>query len=391
MFNALLGTLAGIILGTITLVPGLHINLISAIMISDIAYFPSSLFAASAIFSMAITATFMDFLPSIFLGAPESETAMSILPAHRMLLEGKGYEAAFLTTIGSFFGLCSAAVIFPAAIFIYPAIFKPSNSIMHMLLLAAVLLFIWRESSWRKRFSAMLAVILAGSLGMMALDKLDEPLLPLFSGLFGMSTIVSSISNKASMPMQHISTVKMPKFWLKDSAIGAFFGGLINIFPALGPAQAASMASLFTRSSKKGYLLTVSAVNTAAMALSLATLYSINRGRNGAIEALSSFVDIGSHTVLLLIGAALLAVAIVIPLKMQLAKAAAKIVAKIPYKGLCFATMSIMIAAVIILSGWKGLLVMAIGTAIGLAAISSGISRSHSMACLIMPVIIQRL
>ncbi|MFH1181741.1 MAG: tripartite tricarboxylate transporter permease, partial [Candidatus Woesearchaeota archaeon] len=362
MLQILLGIGAGILLGTATIIPGLHINLISALMIANAGILSPEL-SAVAIFVMAITATFMDFLPSIFLGAPESETAMSVLPAHRLLLKGKGYEAAFLTTMGSLFGLCSAAILFPAAIFIYPLVFKQTDGIMHWLLLAALLLFIWRENSWRKKFSAIIIIILAGSLGFIALDKLEEPLLPLFSGLFGMSTIASSIASKADIPMQRISAVKMPKLWLKNSAIGAFFGAIINIFPAIGPAQAAATAGLFTTSSKKGYLLTVSAVNTAAMALSLAALYSINRGRNGAIEALGSFAEININTALTLIGAALLAVSIAIPLKMLLAKTAAKLVTKIPYRSLCILTMCIIIAAVTIISGWKGLLVLATGTA----------------------------
>ncbi|MCK5636088.1 MAG: tripartite tricarboxylate transporter permease, partial [Thermoplasmatales archaeon] len=36
------------------------------------------------------------------LGAPEADTALSVLPAHQLLLEGKGYEAVALSAIGSY-------------------------------------------------------------------------------------------------------------------------------------------------------------------------------------------------------------------------------------------------------------------------------------------------
>ena len=99
--------LLGVSAGTFTgLSPGIHINLVAAILLSLI---PSSLFLQSipvlalAIFiaSMSITHTFIDFIPSIFLGAPDEDTFLSILPGHQLLQEGKGYEAAILTLYGS--------------------------------------------------------------------------------------------------------------------------------------------------------------------------------------------------------------------------------------------------------------------------------------------------
>ncbi|RJS70734.1 hypothetical protein CW714_06865, partial [Methanophagales archaeon] len=46
-------------------------------------------------------------IPAAFVGAPEADTALSLLPAHRLLLEGRAYEATVLSAIGSF-----GAVIF---------------------------------------------------------------------------------------------------------------------------------------------------------------------------------------------------------------------------------------------------------------------------------------
>jgi putative membrane protein len=390
MLQLLLGVPAGILLGTATIIPGLHINLLSAMLIANASTLNPE-FAAITIFIMAITATFMDFIPSTFLGAPESETAMSVLPAHRMLLKGRAFDAIFLTTIGNVFGICCAAALFPLALLIYPAIFMPANKIMHGLLILAISFFILREDSWRKRAFALAIVIFSGTLGLLALSKLDEPLLPMFSGLFGLSTIISSMGSRTSMPKQHIGKVKLPLPWLKNSVVGVIFGSIINIFPAIGPAQAATAASIFAGGSKRSYLLTISALNTAAMALSLSTLYSINRGRNGAIEALSSFAKLDVGVLAMLLGAALLALPLIVFLKIQIAKVAAKIVAKLPYKLICICTISIIVAIVTIMSGSKGLVVLATGTAIGLAAITTGTSRSHSMACLIVPVIIQRI
>jgi TctA family transporter len=111
---AILGSLAGIATG---LVPGLHANNVALILASSSPIIISHLSGVDdplllvcvAMISCSITHTFVNFIPATFLGAPEGETALTLLPAHSMLLEGRGYQAVALSAIGSmgaiFFGL----------------------------------------------------------------------------------------------------------------------------------------------------------------------------------------------------------------------------------------------------------------------------------------------
>ena len=113
----LIAIILGIIVGIFTgLIPGIHINLV-AISTLTIAPFLLNyidpIIVATFIISMAITHSFLDFIPSIFLGAPEAETALSILPGHKLLLEGKAYEAIKLTVIGSLCGLIITISLVP--------------------------------------------------------------------------------------------------------------------------------------------------------------------------------------------------------------------------------------------------------------------------------------
>jgi len=89
----LLGVLAGIITG---ITPGLHINLVAVVLLSSSAFllrfFPPVVLAAFII-AMSITHTFTDFIASIYLGAPDDDTALSVLPGHVLLLQGKGRHA----------------------------------------------------------------------------------------------------------------------------------------------------------------------------------------------------------------------------------------------------------------------------------------------------------
>ncbi len=100
-----LGTCFGIITG---LIPGVHINLISLLLVSFSAVlliFLSPLALGVFIIAMAITHTFLDSIPGIYLGAPDADQALNVLPGHRLLLKGLGHCAVLYTTIGSLFSL----------------------------------------------------------------------------------------------------------------------------------------------------------------------------------------------------------------------------------------------------------------------------------------------
>jgi putative membrane protein len=75
------------------LTPGIHVNTTIPIIMSLSFLLPSPYYLAVLVVSVAVTEMFIDYIPSIFLGAPEADTSLSVLPGHRLLLEGRGYEA----------------------------------------------------------------------------------------------------------------------------------------------------------------------------------------------------------------------------------------------------------------------------------------------------------
>ena len=106
-----LGLLVGVGFG---LVPGLHPNMIILLVpiLSqlNIATLPLIAFVVT----VGISNTFLDFVPSMLLGAAEEGTELSVLPSHRMLLEGNGYEAVKLAVIGGIGSMIVIAAILPA-------------------------------------------------------------------------------------------------------------------------------------------------------------------------------------------------------------------------------------------------------------------------------------
>src|SRR3989344_5219783 len=132
LLEILIAVLVGLLLGTFTgLFPGIHINLVSVILLSlspFLSEYISLLTLSVVIISMSVTHTFLDAIPSIFLGAPDSGMELGVLPGHRLLLQGRGYEAVVLTAIGSLFAVIMmvafAPIGFPFIKIIYPLIQK---------------------------------------------------------------------------------------------------------------------------------------------------------------------------------------------------------------------------------------------------------------------------
>jgi putative membrane protein len=131
---ALLGSVLGICSG---ITPGVHVNTLALLLVSafpvlapsvedlcsflslDAAFVPMLL--SCAIVSAAVTHSFLDFLPSLFLGVPEEGTIVSHLPGHRLLLEGKAMDAVRCAALGSLVGaLFGTLLVMPLRIIMAP-------------------------------------------------------------------------------------------------------------------------------------------------------------------------------------------------------------------------------------------------------------------------------
>ena len=84
-FGSLLGVVSG-------LTPGLHLNNFAAMLLAIspqlLAWGLSPFQVASIILAASISQTFFDAIPAVFLGAPDTETALSVLPGQRLMQEG---------------------------------------------------------------------------------------------------------------------------------------------------------------------------------------------------------------------------------------------------------------------------------------------------------------
>ena len=141
--------LCGICIGIFTgLFPGVHINLVSVLLVSVSGYllgFLQPLTLAVFIVAMSVTHTFLDTIPSIYLGAPNPETALAVLPGHKMLLEGRGFDAVKVTIVGSLFCLIAVIFISPLLIPFVPAIYNFIQPYMGIMLIVVCVYMLLKE------------------------------------------------------------------------------------------------------------------------------------------------------------------------------------------------------------------------------------------------------
>ena len=387
-FSLLLASILGICCGIITgLIPGIHVNLISVFLLSLsplLLPYTSVLQLAIIILSMAITHSFLDTIPSIFLGVPEEDTALSILPGHRMVLEGKGLEAVYLTIFGSFFSLLLALSFLPLFFLYIGTIYSFLQPFIGWLLVLISLFMIVREKNivW-----AAFVFALCGVLGLVALDfDLENVLFPLFSGLFGVSMLLLSLYNKTEIPSQEKESISIDRhpFALIAAVI---MGWCASFLPGLGPAQAAVIASQFVKLSQKGFLVLVGGLSTTNMVLSLLTFYVLDKARNGAVVAISDLLTLDSRSFLILLAVVLFVGGSACMLALSLAPIFSSLLSLVNYRTLCVFVICLIVVLVLLLTGWLGLLILLLSTAVGIIPAQVGVSRSHMMACLLVPVI----
>jgi len=379
----------GIFAGTFSgLFPGIHINLIGAFLVSLSTSFLSSvevIYLITFIVAMSITHTFLDFIPSVFLGCPNTDTELSILPGHELLKEGNGYGAVMLAANG-----CLTA-IFILILTIIPLIFIVSKTyslikvaIPYLLILASLMLIITEK----KKFTAIAVFLLTGLLGLSVLNlELKEPLLPLLTGLFGASSLILSIKTKTQIPQQNMNLIKIK---ITKPIMGSLIASpLCGFLPGLGSGQAAIIGNSISKTDKKGFLVLLGATNTLVMGFSFIALYTISKTRTGMAVAIQELIGTPSLKILILILTVLLISGVIsFFLTKYLAKYFANKIEKINYSLLSFITLIVLIIVTIVFSGILGFLILIISTLTGIYCITSNVRRTNMMACLLLPTIL---
>ncbi len=389
LFGIIIGIFAG-------LCPGIHVNTTIPLILSLSIFIDNPYYLAVMIVSVSCTEMFLDFIPSIYFGAPDADTALSVLPGHNLLFEGRGYEAILLSVIGGIGSLIIGSVFIFLIANWFELLYTLIRPYMHLLLLGVISFMIISEKELSKILSALLIIILSGFLGILTLNSSlvpgEDVLFPIFTGMFGLSGLLMSINENSKIPIQNMDNkLLISNSSLVKSVVFSSLAGIITGFlPAIGISEAAVMMQYIIGSNtSRTFLVTASGINVANDIFSFISLWLVSNPRSGVSVAIEKILfELSSFDVLLLIGVTFLTAGISAVLTLYLGKLVPKLLHKIDYRSLNIVVIILMIFLILVLTGFSGLLVALTSASIGVLCVQLKIRRSHCMGVLLVSVLL---
>ena len=410
MFELVIACLLGVGIGTITgMIPGIHVNTAGAILfaVSTILLsFVSPEFLCVLMVSMSIAHALLEFIPSMLLGVPEEGTALSVLPGHKMVLEGRSKEAIRIVSIGGFGAIIVTILLLPIFAIVLPPTYELLKPVTWILLLIASIYLIYKVTSTLKGFLwSLLLFILSGILGWIIFQaplSSGISLMCVFSGLFGISTILFSLNDNSTIPHQNkFYDLDIDNAKIKSIITGGTTGAILGFLPGFGPAQGSVIAQSASGQSNNddenttNFLLAISGLNTSDCLFSLIAIYLIGNPRSGIAVYMSYLIsEFNLSHLIVFIFASLIAVSLSLALCLKLGDSFSKLMSGINYRKLSIAVIILQVILLYIFGLYYQAplpyltLMLITSTAMGLLPHYLDVGKSHLMGVLIIPAII---
>lgn len=410
MFELVIACLLGVGIGTITgMTPGIHVNTAGAILfaVSTILLsFVSPEFLCVLMVSMSIAHAILEFVPSMLLGVPEEGTALTVLPGHKMVLEGRSKEAIRIVSIGGFGAIIVTILLLPIFAIVLPPTYEFLKPVTWILLLIASIYLIYKVTSTLKGFLwSLLLFILSGILGWIIFQaplSSGISLMCVFSGLFGISTILFSLNDNSTIPHQNkFYELDLDNAKIKSIITGGTTGAILGFLPGFGPAQGSVIAQSASGQSNNddenttNFLLVISGLNTSDCLFSLIAIYLIGNPRSGIAVYMSYLIsEFNLSHLIAFIFASLISVSLSLALCLKLGDSFSKLMSGIDYRKLSIAVIVLQVILLYIFGLYYQApllyltLMLITSTAMGLLPHYLDVGKSHLMGVLIIPAII---
>lgn len=396
MIEILLGTALGVVLGTASgIIPGVHANTLPGALLSlqvALLSFLGPVALAAAMFAALITHTFVDAIPSTFLGIPDTDTSLAVLPAHALCLQGNGEEAVRIAALGS---ACAMIIAIPLSVlcfFLLPALQPYFDWWIGILLIATVgFMIVTSESpAW-----ALAIFSVSGILGLFALRytflslahhwrRQRDPDAPAhravrhFRPPHGVPRVIAGAGVPGDPDGGRDRDEMFPPRYLAGVAVGWL--------PGLSTASANGvLASVIGyEKDRRAYILATNAANTANAFIGLAALFALSRMRNGVMVALSE-LPLPSMSELMVTG--VLAACAAYLITVRLSRSAHRLCG-IDSLLLNRAVIAFVVLLCIVLTGPFGVVILLLATATGLVPYLVNVPRVYCMGAIMFPVML---
>jgi putative membrane protein len=418
---ALAGTLLASLLACI---PALHVYNAAALILLLVTRFevlglamlpPQGL--AFLMLGMVIGYAVANTIPSLFLSAPDESAVWIVLPGQRYVMRGRAHEAAALTGLGSLGGLFALLALAPWASTLLVPIRRMIQPHLHWMLgtiVAYILLSEWPRGEgrgstvwarlwdgWRSLIAGLATFTLSGLLGLIVAYRSLVPLpvsfqglMPAFVGLFAVPWALTNLASRTRIPRQHIcvSLDVTPGAIVQGLGAGVLGGLFSAFFPMVSGGIGGLIAGqAIAQRDDRVFLISQGACKTVYYVGALLFFFvpALHLTRGGMASMLAPlYAAYTPREYWLAVAATAVCGALAYALLLGLSRAATGLVSRTSARWLAGGTLVILVVLVAGLTGWRGLLIAATATGIGLIPVLFGARRINCMGALLLPALV---
>ncbi len=407
---ALMAGMIGAAIGTFTgLVPGIHVNTAAIMLLGAYPFMEDVLsgytdpvwvpvIVSCCIMSASAVHSFVDFVPSVFIGAPDPDEALSVLPGHRLVAEGKGMVAVRAAAIGSVVGSISAlALCIPLQWIMLQGAIEYIDYFTTGIICLTIAIIVY--NSQRKIVTVALffasglfgCVIQANIIPVYGFINGGTMLFPLLTGLFGIPPLLEK--SKRARYRKQTDDGRDP-VGTSPGFLGVMAGLIAGWFPGVTATAGATLMSAFVRERDPARFISMTAsIGTVTSVFSILTLSVSGSGRSGTTKVVKEIVgdSLGgfcSGPFLLILFSIAIASVFGYAATIGCGKIMSRVSERIPADLLNNMVLVLIVLLVIATVGPFGLPVLLLATLIGTVPPSLGIGRVCLIGCLMLPVLV---
>jgi|GEM_PF-1922610 len=369
----ILGFLLGFIAGFI---PGLHYNMLGSFLLK----FVDPIILPFLFIIMLISSQFFEILKAVFLLIPNEGTSLAMHPLYKMIQKGHCLIAIKYYSMGLISSLFSSILILPLLINFIPKIYLILKPYLPYLLIITVIIIISRDK-WIKALSIFL---ISGIIGYFAFQILNQPLLILLTGFFGMPLLLTQSPNFPKQML--IDNIRIENKSLIKGIITSLFSSFLLLFiPTLGHSQSSFFSRAFLRKDEE-FLISLGALTGFDVMFSLTFLLTNQKARIGLLEMMKQIIKLDLKLYLLLVFIVLITAMFSYVMIKKLSFLMLKISNMNKLK-INFGVLTFIFSLTFFFDGFIGLLFLILSSIIGIIAEKIKVRSTNCMGALTIPTL----
>ena len=419
LLAVLAGTAIACVLG---LLPGLHIyNVMGVLVLGVLGLAKAGIDVPPEVYIPAMTGmvvgwSVVNTIPAVLLGTPDESALFTVLPGQKYLMSGRGFEGTMITAVG---GLAGAwfllAVVAPCAPVYLPIAQQVLKGHMHWVLWIIITFMLMSEwpkggnrgragwakfyDAWKTLLAGLATFLLSGLLGFILLtaspvshEVAFQNIMPAFVGLFAVPWCLLNMISAADVPPQRLAKsldldgdVILRSVWS-----GGLGGGIAAYFPVVTGGVGGMLAGHACAQREERVFIMGQGVSkfiyyVGAFMLMFVPGLNLTRG-GGAWMVKTLYVPAGLSDYYLVLGSIAVAAGVSYLLMEPLTRLTVRFVSKFNYRHVSTVALAVIVLMVLLMTGWIGLFIAAVGTGIGLLPVLFGSRRLNCLGILLLPI-----